>query len=470
MFTAAKLVSFASKYSPFLNRKLEALKASNGRNQKIAVNIAFSILARASSLLLLVVPIPVMMKHLGMERFGVYSTIMGMVGVMMFADLGLGLGLQNSMAKSQYQPDPELEMKKNVSTTFFTLLMISVILSIAVFTSLFFIDLPGFLNFRIKGYSQEIDFTVYLAFILFFFSIPLSIVQKIHAGLQKNFINSVWQLIGNTLSLILIFVFARLNLGLPYFLFATFGISACMTVANFIYFFSVVKPELTPHPKYFSLQEVKPLFKIGLIFFVLQILQIVGVSSDPIIISKYLGPYSVALYAIGFRIYQLMIVPMQILTEPVLPAFNEALYANDYKWIMRTFKKLLIVAVVWAGLCILFNCIAGQQLIHLWIKGAAPLPDEILLAFSIFILQGTLGCVFGSILSSNHFIKIFLILFTIANAVSVSFKFLLIKKFQIPGVLYITIASYILLIFLPAAIYLFRYFSHTKEKINTAKV
>ena len=65
--------------------------------------------------------------------------------------------------------------------------------------------------------------------------------------------------------------------------------------------------------KKINLDFYKKLFFGGLAFFTLQVTNLVFQSADPILIAKTLSIKEVASYTIGFKLLNLMILPIQIL-------------------------------------------------------------------------------------------------------------------------------------------------------------
>ena len=87
------------------------------------------VLSRAplqSAVSLIVVPITV--RYLGNEGYGLMTTIGAVVGWLQFANLGIGLGLQNSLTRKR-QRDISAQ-KELVSTAVFSLLGIGVFLTV----------------------------------------------------------------------------------------------------------------------------------------------------------------------------------------------------------------------------------------------------------------------------------------------------------------------------------------------------
>lgn len=85
----------------------------------------------------LIVSLPLCLNHLGAERFGMMETVISLIMIMSFADLGLGFGLQNRLAELEKSED-KTELKKAISSTFWILIGFTSFLSL-----IFFIAYPN---------------------------------------------------------------------------------------------------------------------------------------------------------------------------------------------------------------------------------------------------------------------------------------------------------------------------------------
>ena len=121
---------------------------------------------------------------------------------------------------------------------------------------------------------------------------------------------------------------------------------------------------------------------MGSIFFILQLFTLIGSSSDSIIIAQYLGAASVAVYAVGFRLYQLLITPVQVVLEPSWPALNEALHAKDYAWVKKTVKRNFLFSLVASFFLAAFLIALGGIFIRIWIGKEVVLPFQVIVAFA----------------------------------------------------------------------------------------
>ena len=422
------------------------LDDSERRERKIVLSGISNLIARGVQIGVALLSVPLTINYLGTERYGMMMTFMSFVGLLSFADLGLGIGLQNSIPSSIATE----KIKENISSTFFTLLGITII-----FGLIFFIIYPNISWEKIVNVNsivaiKESHYSILVLMSAFCIGLPFSIIQKVNTGYQRSYINSGWQLLGNITSLIILIIFIQLKLGTHFLIFAVYGTNIFFTIINWVVFFVFQNIELFPKLKYFSSLSFKNIFHVGSVFFFLQIFTLVGNSSDSIIIAQYLGASAVAVYAVGFKLYQTLIIPVQVFLEPSWPALNEAMFNKDFDWVKKTIRRNFKFAIFFSIGLSTFLMVFGPLLIELWIGRTIEIPFEVFLAFSLLIFNANIGGAFCSILNTEKFLKPQLVLIIIANAVAIFLKVIIVNYFNIQGVILATIFTFTMLYYLPA--------------------
>lgn len=419
---------------------------ANEREKRIILASLTSLVARVIQMGVAFISVPLTVNYLGPERYGMMMTLMSFLLLMSFVDLGLGLGLQNAIPSS----NNKIKLKKNISTAFFTLCLISTIIALIFIVIYPLIPWFRLFNAHSRMAINEAGSSIVVMMVVFVISIPFSIIQRIQNGMQKMFLNTIWQIWGNVISLAFLFLTVYLKLGTPYIILSVYGTNVIFTILNWSYFFFFQRRDLFPNPKYLNLISFKELFSIGGIFFILQLFTLIGSSSDSIIIAQYLGAASVAIYAIGFRLYQLLIIPVQVVLEPSWPALNEAFFMGDYAWIKKTIKRNFLFAITSSIFLALILIVFGEFIVRVWIGKGITVPVTVIIAFAFLIFNANIGGAFCSILNTEKFLKVQLILIVITNVFVVLLKIFLVKQFQIAGVIWGGVIGFALIYYLPA--------------------
>ena len=83
----------------------------NHRNRSIKTAVLTSILSKFGTLMLRIISIPVAIRVLGMEQFGVYATILVAVQMMVVLHVGIGPALTQKLSKASLENDKEKEAR-----------------------------------------------------------------------------------------------------------------------------------------------------------------------------------------------------------------------------------------------------------------------------------------------------------------------------------------------------------------------
>jgi O-antigen/teichoic acid export membrane protein len=335
------------------------------------------------------VTVPLTVKYHGAERYGLWMAISSVMALMSFADLGLGNGLLNAVSRAKGRNDPQ-EAQVAVSSTFFILLGISVLLFL-IFISVFpFISWQDVFNVKSSLAIQEAGPTMMVLTVTLLVNMPLGIIERIQSGYQEGYRFQVWLILGSILSLAGLLICIYFRGGLMWLVIAYSGGQLVATILNGFYLLYKKRKYLKPSFKYFNLKEGKILIRSGLIFFLLGLFALIANASDDIILTQTIGPSAVAGYEIVKKLF-LFSMFTQYIIQPLWPAFAEAIASGDIAWAKNTIKKALLLGIISAGIISLPILIFGKQIIMIWVSAQFIPSWSLLLGFYVFVLLGSYG-------------------------------------------------------------------------------
>ncbi|RZL47431.1 MAG: hypothetical protein EOP00_12025, partial [Pedobacter sp.] len=259
------------------------------------------LVVKVVSVIINLITVPLTIQYLGAERYGLWMSISSIMALMNFADLGLGNGLLNAVATANGKNDI-ISAKVAVSSTFFMLTIISLVLFIAFVSTYSFISWEKIFNVHEKLAIAEAGPTMMVLVFTFLINIPFDVVQRVREGYQEGFKSQMWMLIGSIISFILLILCIHLKCGLPILVCCYSGGALISLLLNGFFLFTKKHKALLPKLNNFDFSVGKQLIKLGLIFFALQVFTLLANSSDDIIIAQILGAKSVA----GFEIVKKM--------------------------------------------------------------------------------------------------------------------------------------------------------------------
>ncbi|GAB6907651.1 O-antigen export protein [Desulfosarcina cetonica] len=309
--------------------------------------------------------VPITLDYLDANKYGIWLTINSIIAWVGFFDIGIGNGLRNKLSEALANDDLELS-KTYISTTYFILFIIITSVSVVFFTVDFFFDWVSLLSISNED-AKEIQTVIRIIFVLFSIRFILNVIEIVLAAKQVPALNNLFNLSSNIVALVAIFILTKMTKGNLIYLSIAYCSAPILILSLSSYFLysgrlSKIKPEFG----LIDFKKIKSLARIGGQFFIIQVAYLVIFSTDNLIIIKILGPVDVTSYNLALRYFSLPIVLFTIVVTPFWSACTEAYIIQDYEWIKKSIKKLL---VFWSLLFILIICllINSNRFYQFWV-------------------------------------------------------------------------------------------------------
>jgi O-antigen/teichoic acid export membrane protein len=398
------------------------------------------------------VTVPLTLKYLGNERFGLWMTISSVLAMAAFADFGVGNGVLNTVATAFGKNDVE-GIRKAVSSGF------AILSSIAVLLLLFFWGIYPFISwadfFRVSSPLARNEAGPALAVFAacFALNISMDVVQRVQLGLQQGYRYGLWQLCGSVAGLIGVLGGIGLHVGLPVLVIAIAGAPIFATSLNAIHFFGFVRPDLRPSRRLVARGAISEIARLGGLFFVLQVVVAVSFSADNFIIARTLGAVNVPEYSIPQRMFALLAAMSGMLVAPLWPAYGEAISRGDVAWVRRTLVRSLLVVLAVASTISGFLLIMSDKLIYWWVGSRIHPPFFLLAGLAIWTVIDCCSGALASFLNGMAVIRFQVIVASLFGVGCLALKVFFIRHYGIESVPWATILAYSLLSVLPFAIY-----------------
>jgi O-antigen/teichoic acid export membrane protein len=361
------------KTSPF--RKLTGKSA-------IKTNILWSLLGRLLPMGLAVFTIPIIIKGLGNERFGILTLIWMIVGYANLFDFGLGRALTQLVSQRIGEENTD-DLPDLIWTTVFLLTGFGSIAAIALFSFAPYV-VHTFLKVSPQNEPETVLAIQSLAFCLpiFFASSAFSGVLAAYQKFKTATMVNLPMLLFNFVGPLLVFPFTHnlaavmlmLLLGRIITLF-TNGWMCCKTVPNLM------------QKIHFNRSYIRQLFSFGGWMTVTNVISPLMVTFDRFLIANILTASVVAFYTTPFDVVSKLLIIAQCITNVLFPAFSTALVNNPERakslFVKSTLSILVLTAIPAIGLMLF-----APQAFTLWInanfaKEAAPIAQVMSLGILI---------------------------------------------------------------------------------------
>lgn len=405
--------------------------------KKIITNTFSNYTLKFVQILLNLIAIPVLIKNVGAEGFGIILFANVLVGYFSILDLGISQGLTKFVA--EYRAKKNFEMLKSIiNTSLFFYFFIGLFVAFSITLIVLF---DGLELFNISEDSYHVAKNIFLlAGVLALFAWPKIAMEGAFRGIQKFSILNLTIGIGRVLSVSLAIVLALFGAPLEY-IFLAFNLD------KLILFFWQYKL-LAKHMDYWkfeistvSMHTFKMIFAFSGWIMLGQIAVMLEYQSDQFILASMVSVSAITTYTIVFFLFQLIQQVSGLAASAVMPAVAETkarsdhdtvdffvLYGSKYHNVL--FVPLVIVCYYMAEPFIRL-WVGDKYLEYIWLVQASVL-------FQLFWQSNAfLGQVYTGIGKSKKtgFIAIF------SGVLNVFLSIVFVNYYGLPGVIFGTLLA-----------------------------
>jgi O-antigen/teichoic acid export membrane protein len=370
---------------------------SKERLRRAGLTTVTSMLSRAIGLLTSLVSVPLTFRYLGTERYGIWMVLISIIAAMGFADLGIGNGLMNAISEAHGKDDRPLA-REYVTSALGLMLCIAAVLAVVGTAAYPF--LPWMRLFNVKSSAAAADgakafLILYASFVV---NIPLGVISRAQSGLQKGYAAQMINAFGSVLSLGAMLLIIWLHGNLAWLVSASVVAGITTTLLNGWILFRD-HPWLMPSADAFRRSSANKIFKLGLMFFVLQSTFAIAYTSDNIVIAQVLGAAAVAIYAVPQKLFGMISVVVGMGINPLWPAYGEALARGDVAWVRRTFfGSLWLTLAITVPSCAALT-LAGPWILRVCMGKSLHVPMSLLIVLAVWGVVNSVSNVVGVLLN-----------------------------------------------------------------------
>lgn len=367
--------------------RIRKIFSGNPRSVTVKKNILGSLFIKGCSILISLLLVPMTLGYVSSEIYGIWLTLSSIMIWLNFFDIGFTLGLKNKLTEAIALKNWE-RGKTLVSTTYFMMIVIFVPLCIILELIIPHINWALFLNIN-SQYNDEIVKTLYVLAGCFCLQMIVNVLTAVVAAFQKVALSSLFPVIGNALSLIVIYILTKCCP--PSLEALAYAISVApiivVLIASFVLYNGKFKC-ISPNFKSINKSYIKDLLSLGAKFFIIQLQVVVLYQSTNILISNVSSPEDVTAYNIAYKYLSIAMMVYTIILSPLWPAITDAYTKKDFQWMNMIYSKMK--KVYYLSLLIVLIMIALSSFIyHLWIGQKAEIPFMMTLIVGLYIIINT---------------------------------------------------------------------------------
>ena len=407
----------------------------HARTLRAKKNIAASFLIKGASIVIGLMLVPLTINYLEPTKYGIWITLSSIIGWFGFFDIGLGHGLRNRFAEALAKGKHELA-RSYVSTTYAILSLI-----IGGVLVLFFVVNP-FLNWnKILNVEeglvlqQELSLLALFVFTFFCLRFVFKLITTILMADQQPAKASFFNLLGQIISLIFIFILTKTTEGSLIYLGGVKSIAPVLVLLlSSVWFFNGKYKPYRPSIKSVDFSKSKDLLKLGIKFFIIQIAAILLYKTNNIIISHLFGPEQVTPYNVAFKYFSVLMMGFSIIVAPFWSAFTEAWAKKEIRWIKNIMQKLIMLWLGLLGLGIIM-LVASKWVYGVWIGDKVSISYTMSALVGAWVVLNAWNSIFSHFLNGVGKIRLQLYLGITAALLNVPLAIFLGNRIGIEGVL-----------------------------------
>lgn len=399
------------------------------RSLEAKKNIIISFIIKGGSIAIGLIAVPLTINYINPSQYGIWLTLSSMISWISFFDIGFTHGLRNKFAEAKAKGDIKIA-RIYISTAYYYIGIIFFVLWIFLLSVNQFISWHKLLNLPAAS-EHEVSMLAMTIFTYFCSQFIFRLINTILIADQQSAKASLIEMLGQLLSLIIIFVLTKTTEGSLLYLGLAAGLAPTLILlgANF-WFFNTKLKAFKPALTFVKKEYAKDIMKIGLKFFVLQIAVIVQFESSMFLIARYFNTTEVTAYNIAYKYFFTLQMVFLILLSPFWSGVTYAYNTGDYAWIKNAVKKylLILIPLIFGGILML---IFSEKIYELWVgKNVIHIDFTISLLCLIFFSTAIFANVFVYVLNGIGAIQI---QFMSAIFTSIGFlvlSLILIKRFH----------------------------------------
>lgn len=334
----------------------EPVNHEGERNRRLKKAWISSILIRPLSLLTTLITIPLFLKYLGNERYGLFESVGAMAAWLAATNLGLTMGLQNRLVKFEIAEDRQ-SAREHVSTLFFAMLAAIGVMLLLITLATPAINWTSLFKLTDPVAQREAPWAFWVAAVGTLAGLLTSLPGSIYFANQELHKNNLWDGIARVVTLASCFAITLTNLGVAGAIIALSLVPAIVRIVNLAVLFGVEKPWLRPSLRLFSPALLRSLAYDGVAIFMLQFSCAMLYQMDRFIIGTVRGMNELVGYSILGKLYISIYAVFMLFLHPLWAAYGHALGRGDVQWVLKFVRRSTLVgfAVVGsAGICLLF--------------------------------------------------------------------------------------------------------------------
>ena len=331
--------------------------------------------------------IPLALKYLKADQFGIWMVFVGISAILHFMCLGVPESLQNKLTECEASSDRETPsgLVANALIISVGVALFFLILTFSVFpwiswSSVMKASTP-------EGHAQLLP-TAQSVMVALSFLLLSRVIHQIYTAYQKAYWPNVWLALGRLAGFISVllciwmgqplWMMAGLYMGLPFL--------AVILGGGHLFW---VMPWVIPRWSKIRWSSMRALLGTGSLVLLAGIAYALGTQSPQWVIASQISADAVNPFVVTWRALGITSILVMPLVGSLWPAYSDAFHRQDWVWVRRALRRTEWLTGGVYGLAIVFWLLIARWLIGVWTGDPQVIPSwSLLIAVNIWCVAG----------------------------------------------------------------------------------
>lgn len=406
---------------------LAIILPSSPRSINIVRHISWSVFFKLGSIIANFLMVPLAIKYLGADDYGIWLVLSSMLNWFMLFDIGLGNGLRNKFAEAKALGRHN-EAQAFVSTAYYTIAVISTVIVLCMWIINIYVDWASVFN---TSQEKSATLSLLLPVVFSFFGLQLvaKLIVSVYQADQYHSINDKVQFFVQLFSLGVIWLLYKVGESSLFLFGAVYSalpiiILVALNIIAFNGRYENYRPIISSCKKCY----LKDITGLSFKFFIIQIASVVLFTTDNIILAQLFGPAEVVPYNIAYKYFSILTIGYSVLIVPFWSSFTDAYSKQDMAWIRKTvsiIQKIWIVIPV----CTAFMVYLSDWFYRIWVGDTVKVPLSLTLSMALYVLLITFNMIYVNYINGVGKIRLQLVVSVVVMFANIPLSILLADNF-----------------------------------------
>jgi len=350
---------------------------------RLVKNTAFNSLNIFISMAISFILLPIILRTMGNELYGIYILIITLSGYFNIMETGVGTAsvkfVSQHLIKNENREINEILINSLVFYFLIGLITATILILISFFFVSFF-NIPA----RYLFLTKQILIFAGIALLIIW---PLKLFRKVLEGNQDYAVTSGATIVFEIINFLLIIVFLRKCVN-PFLFFVFLKFISQIFLNLFFCMYSFRRLDFLKVDYYLiSKKAFRKIFKFSSILYLCQIIGLLVYNTDKILISIFLNISSITLYEISYKFHQLVRTVNNLSSSALLPVISSLNSKNDNDKIKEIFFRSQKYTIVLVLPIVISIIIFAKPIVLYWLGpdyNSVVFPIQLFVSYFIF--------------------------------------------------------------------------------------